>query len=106
MKIADSDNYSTKDKRVIWHLSNGKKRYSNKRGRPEIWSQEEIDTLIKDDFKPRAMAYTVDYSFYIHVERMLDAGMITEKDLDKLIYIEGYTVESIDEPVKLEFLAD
>lgn len=96
--------YDKPTKRIIWVLSNGEKRYSSKRGQPEIWSKRNIHELITRDFKPRQHAYTADYGLFFNVPMGLSAGLISEADLPNLVYILDYIVESAALPVKPEYL--
>lgn len=91
---------SKQNKRVIWILENGRRKYSQKGGKPELWSSEEIRTLIEPRKKSNDLGcYSPDYSFYF-------AAVSAAKNLgfEDCVKIVGYATQLSSLPVNPEYL--
>lgn len=72
--------------RVIWKLSDGRKKYSTSKGKPELWSETEIKFLDKING-----AYTEDLELFF--PQKIQAIEIGYKNLIDII---GYELEKAD----------
>jgi hypothetical protein len=73
--------------RVIWELSDGRKKYISLNGKPELWSEEEINILKRLKYA----AYSEDLKKFI-----TDKRFITEI---KTIDIVSYELQKSTEPI-------
>jgi hypothetical protein len=73
--------------RVIWNLSDGRKKYSSLNGKPELWNEEEINILKRLKYA----AYSEDLKKFI-----TDKRFITEI---KTIDIVSYELQKETEPI-------
>ena len=73
--------------RVIWKLSDGRKKYSSTNGEPEIWNEKEIDVL---NTLTHA-AYSEDLKVFMPDKRF--------EHKIKIIDIVGYEIQKETEPL-------
>jgi hypothetical protein len=73
--------------RIIWNLSDGRKKYSSLNGKPELWNEEEINILKRLKYA----AYSEDLKKFI-----TDKRFITEI---KTIDIVSYELQKETEPI-------
>ena len=74
--------------RVIWNLSDGRKKYSSLNGKPELWNEEEVFVLKR--FKNAA--YSEDLKVFITDKFALKPGI---KTIDIVSYELQKATESI-----------
>ena len=84
-----------KEYRIIWTLSDGRKKYSIKRGEPELWNEQAIKFL-SDHFKPNLMAYSNDLSLFF-----ANASFLRGSDS---IGVVSYEIEDSTKPVRKDVI--
>lgn len=89
-------------KRIIWLLANGRKKYSCKRGEPELWSDEHIQRL-RSTWAIQQRGYTDDYAFFL--PDLADAPKIFHPWV-KFIAIVSFETQAESEPIINKYLWD